>query len=82
MRVQVLRLCWPGIPRQVRRSNDDNAQVVRHAHRDHVARNAVTEANSGVISADDDVGQRGIGGDLETFLAGNDLVAEGKRKAA
>src|SRR5262249_17309981 len=69
VRVQVLRFCWPGMPRQVvRRSNDDNAQVVRHAHRDHVARNAVTEANSSVVSADDDVGQRGIGGDREDDL--------------
>jgi hypothetical protein len=54
------------MPRQViRRSNDDKAQVVGHAHRDHVARNTVTETNPGVVSADDDVGQRGIGGDLE-----------------
>src|SRR5262249_56051527 len=69
VRVQVLWFCWPGMPRQVvRRSNNDNAQVVRHAHRDHVARNAVTEANSGVVSADDDVGQRGIGGDPEDDL--------------
>src|SRR5262249_51817432 len=57
VRVQVLRFYWPRMPRQVvRRSNDDNAHVVGHTHRDHVARNAVTETNPGVISAGDDVG--------------------------
>src|SRR5262249_8437702 len=54
------------MPRQVvRRSNDDEAQIVGHAHRDHVARDTVTETNPGVVSAGDDVGQRRFGAALE-----------------
>jgi hypothetical protein len=57
------------MPRQVvRGSNDDNAQVIGHADRDHVARDAATETNPGVVSAGDDVGQRRIGRDFEDDL--------------
>src|SRR5215510_11050040 len=52
----------------VRRSDDDHTQIIGHAHRDHVARNPATETNSGVMSADDDVRQHRIGGDLEDYL--------------
>src|SRR5262249_52604508 len=61
MGLKVLRRLRSRMPRQVIwRGNDVHTEVIGDAHRDHIARDPMSDANPCVVSTGDYIGQEGV----------------------